>query len=380
MDREPQVVERPTAVRLPRHRKAIEFVDVHFSYPDRPALLEGDHAHGGAWRDDCPGWTQRLRQDHAHESVAQVLGRRLGCDHGRRARCSRPAGSRLPAQIGIVPQDTILFQDTIARNIAYGDPTASRDRIIEAAKRSYAHQFITTLPQEYDTFIGERGHGLSGGQRQRIALARAMLRDPSILILDEATSAVDIQDEALIRQAIEEFARRANHLPHFTQPGHHSVCRPDHPDRRRPDRRHRHRLGAETIIAPLPPPPRDSLPPGRLIRPFILSHVPAGWAAWLPDRHTPAPFEFRGNRPFNSIPPVPQGSDAVVRAARAGARAGADPARPARRRSPGRRSSRRAARASPSHRRDTRSARSHPEPRCSEPDRWPCRQARQFQD
>ena len=110
-------------------------------------------------------------------------------------------------QIGIVPQETILFQDTIARNIAYGDPSASRDRIVEAAKRAYAHQFIMALPQGYDTLIGERGHGLSGGQRQRIALARAMLRDPSILILDEATSAVDIQDEALIRKAIEEFSQ-----------------------------------------------------------------------------------------------------------------------------------------------------------------------------
>src|SRR5690606_31336423 len=96
---------------------------------------------------------------------------------------------------------------TIAKNIAYGDPGASREAIIEAAKRAYAHQFIMSLPDGYDTEIGERGHGLSGGQRQRIALARAMLRDPAILILDEATSAVDIQDEALIRKAIEEFSR-----------------------------------------------------------------------------------------------------------------------------------------------------------------------------
>jgi ATP-binding cassette, subfamily B, bacterial MsbA len=113
----------------------------------------------------------------------------------------------LRSQIGMVIQETILFEDSIANNIAYGNRHASREAIVAAAKRAYAHQFISNLPQDYDTVIGERGLGLSGGQRQRIALARAMLRDPAILILDEATSAVDIQDEALIRKAIEEFSR-----------------------------------------------------------------------------------------------------------------------------------------------------------------------------
>ncbi len=113
----------------------------------------------------------------------------------------------LRTQIGMVIQETILFQDTIANNIAYGFTHASRADVERAAERAYAHQFITALPRGYDTLIGERGYGLSGGQRQRIALARAMLRDPAILILDEATSAVDIQDEVLIRKAIEEFTK-----------------------------------------------------------------------------------------------------------------------------------------------------------------------------
>ena len=112
----------------------------------------------------------------------------------------------LRTQIGMVIQETVLFEDSIANNIAYGNRLASRAAIIASAKRAYAHQFISNLPDGYETLIGERGLGLSGGQRQRIALARVMLRDPAILILDEATSAVDIQDEALIRKAIEEFS------------------------------------------------------------------------------------------------------------------------------------------------------------------------------
>jgi ABC-type multidrug transport system fused ATPase/permease subunit len=207
MDREPQVVERPSASVLARHRNEIEFADVWFTYPGRPPLLKGvslNVSHGETIALVGPNGCGKTTLMNLLPRFWDVDSGVIRVD-GQDVRDLRIRDFR--RQIGIVPQDTILFHDTIARNIAYGDPSASRDRIIQAAKRAYAHQFITTLPQGYETLIGERGHGLSGGQRQRLALARAMLRDPSILILDEATSAVDIQDEALIRKAIEEFSR-----------------------------------------------------------------------------------------------------------------------------------------------------------------------------
>ncbi|MCW8850078.1 MAG: ATP-binding cassette domain-containing protein, partial [Melioribacteraceae bacterium] len=109
--------------------------------------------------------------------------------------------------MGIVTQETILFNDTIKSNIAYGSKELPMEKIIDAARAANAHSFITELQDGYDTVIGDRGVKLSGGERQRISIARALLKNPPILILDEATSSLDTESELLVQQAIERLMK-----------------------------------------------------------------------------------------------------------------------------------------------------------------------------
>jgi len=118
----------------------------------------------------------------------------------------------LRSQIGIVSQHTFLFNDTVRNNIAYGDHSKDMDHIVAAAKAAHAHDFIIGMPQGYDTVVGEMGVKLSGGQRQRLAIARALLKDAPILILDEATSSLDTDSERLVQEALENLMVRRTTL------------------------------------------------------------------------------------------------------------------------------------------------------------------------
>jgi len=111
--------------------------------------------------------------------------------------------AELRQRIGIVPQEAVIFSSSAMENIRYGRPNATDDEVIQAAHAAFAHEFLSTLPEGYSTYLGERGVRLSGGQRQRIAIARAMLKNPPLLLLDEATSALDAESERMVQAALE---------------------------------------------------------------------------------------------------------------------------------------------------------------------------------
>ena len=134
----------------------------------------------------------------------------------------------LRAAIGVVPQDTVLFNDTIRYNIAYGRPGASQRRSRQAARQAQVHDFVMKLPEGYDTIVGERGLKLSGGEKQRVAIARTILKDPRILILDEATSALDTRTEQDIQSALRAVAQQPDHPGDRPPAVHRGGCRRDH--------------------------------------------------------------------------------------------------------------------------------------------------------
>jgi ATP-binding cassette, subfamily B, bacterial MsbA len=193
--------------RLTSLTPGIRFEDVSLSYDTAT-----DHALKDVTLSICAGETTALvgSSGAGKSSVASLICRLYDPTSGRVTVSDRDLRDLdlgwWRSRIAVVSQDVHLFSTSIAENIAYGRPGAGRDEVLEAAKRAQASQFIEALPQGYETNLGERGLRLSGGQRQRIALARALIRDPEILILDEATNALDLISEHLVQDALEAFA------------------------------------------------------------------------------------------------------------------------------------------------------------------------------
>ena len=196
---------RPAAV--PRGALAVEFDGVTFGYGDGPLVLRGLDLRLAAGE-----MVALVGQTGSGKStVMRLLARYYDADRGEVRVGGHPVGAydrvELRRAVGVVFEETFLFSDTVAANIAFGRPTASRTQIERAAQLAGAAEFITELPGRYATEVGERGYGLSGGQRQRLAIARAILTDPGVLILDDATSAVDASKEHEIHAAIQEVVK-----------------------------------------------------------------------------------------------------------------------------------------------------------------------------
>ena len=209
LDTHTEVAERPDAQVLPRMRTAVEFRDVGFAYADRPDHFVLRHA---SFRVEAGQVAALVGLSGAGKTtLSNLIPRFFDVSEGAvlidGVDIRDVTLASLRGQIALVTQDTVLFDDTIAANIAYGAPGATRAAIEEAARAAHAHEFVTLLPDGYDTAIGERGQRLSGGQRQRLAIARAILKDCPILVLDEATSALDAESEQLVQDALGNLMR-----------------------------------------------------------------------------------------------------------------------------------------------------------------------------
>lgn len=207
LDYEADIQDAPNAVAIPKIKGKIEFRDVRFSYQNDVPVLEHIQLTVN------PGEIVALvgPSGAGKTSLVNLIprfydpteGQVLVDDHDIRSVQMKS----LREQIGLVPQESILFGVSIRENIGYGKPGATEEEIVAAAKAANAHDFILNLSEGYATKVGERGASLSGGQRQRIAIARALLRNPRILILDEATSALDTESERLVQEALERLMR-----------------------------------------------------------------------------------------------------------------------------------------------------------------------------
>jgi ATP-binding cassette, subfamily B, heavy metal transporter len=219
MEREREIADRPGALPLPPAGEgrgegswSVKFEDVHFAYePTRPILHDVSF--------EIPaGKTVAVvgPSGSGKSTLARLLYRFYDVQQGRILIAGQDVREVTQASvrqsIGIVPQDTVLFNDTVEYNIAYGRPGASRGEVEEAARAARIHAFIESTPRGYQTMVGERGLKLSGGEKQRVAIARTLLKDPPILIFDEATSALDSANERAIQAELKTAARNKTAL------------------------------------------------------------------------------------------------------------------------------------------------------------------------
>jgi len=213
LDTKPAIQDKAVPVALPQLNESLRFENIHFGYQSDKLVLHGIDLEVAAGETIAIVGTNGCGKSTLLSLVPRFYDPTSGSITIDDVNIADVPIRDLRSRIGIVSQETLLFNDTVAENIAYGVSNADQSAIEAAAKKAYAHQFITEkLPQGYDTVVGPGGNKLSGGQRQRIALARAILRDPEILILDEATSQIDLESEQLIHQVLADFTRNRTTL------------------------------------------------------------------------------------------------------------------------------------------------------------------------